>query len=49
MTFLNILLDNDVLFFGLFGAVTCHIGFSFLNTYLNGEKTYADSSVQTDA
>jgi len=33
----------------MFVGVTCHIGFSFLNSYLHVNKGYADSGVQTDA
>jgi hypothetical protein len=49
MTFLNNILDNDILIYGMFIGVACHIGLSFLNSVLHGDKGYTDTSVQTDA
>lgn len=48
MTFLNNILDNDILFYGMFAGVACHIGLSFLSSVLHSGKGYTNTSVQTD-
>jgi hypothetical protein len=47
MTFLNNILDNDILFYGMFIGITCHLGYSFAKAYLN--SFYVDKGTQTDA
>lgn len=44
---LNFIVDNPIVFYGLFAAVSCHIGFSFLNSILHSPKKPSDTNDQT--
>lgn len=39
MSTLNYFLDNQIIFYGIFAGVACHLGFSFLNSYLHSSTS----------
>jgi len=43
----NFFLDNDVLFYGMFIGMGCHLGYSIAKSYIN--SFYVDKEIQTDA
>jgi hypothetical protein len=44
---LSYLLDNDLIFYGMFATTVGFIGYKFASSYLN--SFYVDKGVQTDA
>jgi hypothetical protein len=49
MNFLNYICDNDIIFYGMFVGVVCHLGLSFLSSIQHGNKVMTETGVQTDA
>jgi hypothetical protein len=49
MTLFNYIFDNDILFYGMFIGVACHLGLSFVSSIYFENKEYTDTGVQTDA
>jgi hypothetical protein len=47
--FLNYLLDNNLVFYGIFAGVACHLGLSLLTSTWYSETAHWDKGVQTDA
>lgn len=45
--FLNYILDNNLVFYGIFATTAGFIGYSFVSSYLN--SFYIDKGIQTDA
>jgi hypothetical protein len=43
----NFLFDSDVLFYGMFIGIGCHLSYTFAKAYVN--SFYVDKGVQTDA
>jgi hypothetical protein len=49
MNIINNIIDNDILFFGMFAGVVCHLGFSFVRAIQPVKKEMTETGVQTDA
>jgi hypothetical protein len=49
MNILNNILDNDILFYGMFAGVVCHMSFFFLSAIQPLKKEMTEKGVQTDA
>ena len=49
MSNFNLLLDNPIIFYGMFTAVACHLGFSFLNSYLHSSENSSQTSVSENS
>src|ERR1700760_2456144 len=49
MEILDQILDNDILFYGMFVGVVCHIGISFICSIQRSKKEITETGVQTDA
>lgn len=47
LTNLNIFSNNDVLFYGMFVGVACHLGFSLLSSIWQSESVHASNYVDT--
>ena len=49
MFIFNSFSSNDVLFYGMFVGVACHLGFSLVSSIWHGENVQVDKGIQTDA
>lgn len=49
MILFNDFLNNDLIFYGMFIGVACHLSFSFLNSIWGDNKEYTNAEVQTEA
>lgn len=49
MKLFNYILDNDILFYGMFIGVACHFGLTFISSIYFDNIEVTDKGVQTDA